>query len=149
MRGPPASAGIHAVSDCIHIPSAEDTADDLRTDPKAAFAALSGPAQDRAFTKAGAEAIRLGADLSQVVNARSGMTTAGVSKTRVRDDGLVVNERIRRQVTRVVAGRAVLTTTAGGKRGRVRLMPEQILRDAKGDRDEALRLLKLHGFLTV
>lgn len=42
-----------------------------------------------------------------------------------------------------------LTRTAARARGvgGVRLMPEQILREAKGDRDEALRLLKRFGYL--
>lgn len=47
-------------------------------------------------------------------------------------------------------GRQVLATTEGstvpGARV-VRLMPETILRQAAGDRGEAVRLLKLHGYL--
>lgn len=103
----------------MHIPSREDRADDLRTDPRAYFESLTAAEQDRAFTKAGAEAIRAGADIAQVVNARSGIYTAG--------------------------GRQF--TTVGARRRRPRLMPEQILREAAGDRDEAVRLLKLHGYL--
>ena len=102
----------------MHIPSREDTADDLRTDPKAYFASLSPAEQDRLFTLAGAEAIRSGADIGQVVNARRGLYTAGG-----------------RQFTRTNAGK------------RPRLMPEGILREAAGNRDEAVRLLKLHRYL--
>lgn len=76
--------------------------------------------QDKVFGKAGAESIRQGADISQVVNARSGMYSAH--------------------------GR--LLTTAGGAR-RVRLMPEQIIREAGGNRQEAVRLLGLHGYLAA
>lgn len=108
----------HPKCDCIGIPGQENTVGDLRTDPKAAFAAMPSAEQDRAFGKAGAEAIRNGADMAKVVNARRGMYTA---------DG--------RLYTREAAGR------------RPRLMPEQILREASGDRDEALRLLRLHGYL--
>jgi hypothetical protein len=113
----------HPRCDCTAVPAREDTADDLRTDPKRYFGSLSRVEQDRVFTKAGAEAIRQGADIAQVVNARSGMYSA--------------------------AGRD-LTRTAAGTRGRggVRLMPEQILREANGSRDEAVRLLRLHGYLT-
>ena len=112
----------HPRCDCTAVPGQEDTADDIRTDPKRYFASLSAAEQDKAFTKAGAESIRLGADMSQVVNARSGMYSAsGKSLTRS-------------------------AATSRGRRG-VRLMPEQILIEAKGDRGEALRLLKLHGYL--
>lgn len=113
----------HPKCDCIHIPTREDAADDLRTDPKAAFRAMSREEQDQVFGKAGAEAIREGADMARVVNARRGMTTAG--------------------------GRR-LTTEATTRRGTgraVRLMPEQIYLEARGDRAEAIRLLRLHGYL--
>lgn len=108
----------HPRCDCVHIPGRENTAGDLRTDPDKAFATLSRTEQDRVFGKAGAEAIREGADMAAVVNARRGMYTA---------DG--------RQYTREAAGRR-----------RRRLMPEQILREAQG-RDDAIRLLKLHGYI--
>lgn len=112
----------HPRCDCTAIPAREDSADDLRTDPRRYFQSLSPAEQDRIFTKAGAGAIRGGADLAQVVNARSGMYSAAG-----------------RQLTRTA-------TKDRGVRG-VRLMPEQILRQANGDRDEALRLLKRFGYL--
>lgn len=108
----------HPKCDCIHIPAAEDRAGDLRTDPKRAFEAMDAAEQDRVFTKAGAQAIRDGADMAKVVNARRGMQTAG--------------------------GR-LFTTEAAGRRPR--LMPEQIYIEARGDRAEAVRLLRLHGYL--
>jgi hypothetical protein len=40
------------------------------TNPQDAFASLSTAEQDATFTKAGAEAIRQGADMGRVVNAR-------------------------------------------------------------------------------
>jgi hypothetical protein len=109
----------HPKCDCIHIPGREDMAGDLRTDPDKAFAALSRAEQDSAFGKAGAEAIRSGADMATVVNARRGMYTAA--------DG--------RRYTREAATRQ-----------RLRMMPEQIFREAT-DRDDAIRLLRLHGYL--
>ncbi len=107
----------HPKCDCVHIPSAE-AAPDVRTDPKRLFAAMSPAEQDRAFGRTGAEAIREGADIGQVVNARRGMYTAGGQ-----------------DLTRESASR------------RPRLMPEQIYREAAGDRAEAIRLLRLHGYL--
>lgn len=108
----------HPRCDCIHIPAREDSADDLRTDPKAYFNSLNAAEQDRIFTKAGAEAIRLGADPAKVVNSRRGMTAIGDK---------------------------LYTTEAAGRRPR--LMPEQCFVEARGDRAEALRLLRLHGYL--
>jgi hypothetical protein len=108
----------HPRCDCRHIPAPDDAADDLRTDPAAYFKSLSRFEQDRVFTATGAQALREGADIGRVVNARRGMYTAGG-----------------RQFTHEAAGR------------RARLMPEQIYREAKGDRDEAIRLLRLHGYL--
>jgi hypothetical protein len=64
----------HKRCDCIHVPAAED-ADDWTTDPKVYFNSLTRAEQDRLFTKASAEAIRLGANMNQVVNARSGIQT--------------------------------------------------------------------------
>lgn len=114
----------HPRCDCIGIPASEDTADDLRTDPMRYFNSLDPAEQDRIFTKAGAEAIRDGADMARVVNARRGMYTAGGRK---------------------------FTTEATTRRGigrSPRIMPEQIYLEAGGDRDEALRLLRLHGYIT-
>lgn len=152
----------HPRCDCRHIPTREDLADDLRTDPKAYFDSLSKAEQDRVFTQAGAAAVRDGADVSQVVNARRGMATAGVSKTRVNAQGLVVNERHKTQATEQVFGREVHLTREGitrrglagarliasptGNRG-VRLMPEQLYLEAGGDRDETIRLLKRFGYI--
>lgn len=122
----------HPACDCIGIPAREDSADDLRTDPRAYFRSLSMGEQDRLFTKAGAEAIRSGADMSQVVNARRGMYTAG--------GRLLTHTGATR---RGFAGQH-LGAPRGGRA--VRLMPEQIFRQANG-RDDAIRLLRQHGYL--
>lgn len=113
----------HPRCDCRHIPTTEDRAGDTRTDPKAYFHSLTRSEQDKVFTAAGAQAIRDGADISRTVNAGRGMYTAGGRK---------------------------FTTEATTKRGinrPVRLMPEQIYREAAGNRDQALRLLRLHGYI--
>ncbi len=102
---------------------------------------MSRADQDRIFTKAGAQAIRDGADMSRVVNARRGMETAA------RAQGGTGG----RLTTRDVFGRQLATTTeAVTKRGinrQIRLMPEEVYRIAGDNRDEALRLLRVHGYL--
>ena len=108
----------HPHCSCVGIPCTENIAGDLRTDPKQAFRAMGAAEQDKTFGKAGAQAIRDGADMAKVVNARRGMRTAA--------DG------------------RLYTTEAAGRRPR--LMPEQIYRDASG-REDAIRLLRLHGFI--
>lgn len=112
----------HPLCDCRHIPTHEDAAGDLTTDPSAYFNSLSPEQQARIFTKAGAEAIRDGADISRVVNARRGMDLGQIH------------------------GNRAWVTTEATKRGQIRLMPESIYRYAK-DRDDAIRLLKLHGYV--
>lgn len=111
----------HPACDCIHTPGTGD--DSLETNPRAYFDSLSAAEQDKAFTKAGAAAIREGADIGRVVNADRGMYTA--------------------------AGKHFTTeaTTRAGVGRRVRLMPDQIYAEAKGDRAEALRLLERHGYI--
>lgn len=140
----------HPHCDCVMIPSAEDSPDDWHTDPQAYFNRLSTAEQDKAFTKAGAQAVRDGGDLSRVVNARRGMATSGESLTGVNADGRTVNVRHRTLSTTRVAGRDVATTTeATTRRGvgrKVRLMPEQIYAEA-ADRAEQIRLLKVHGYI--
>ncbi|MDO5534125.1 MAG: hypothetical protein Q4F65_05690 [Propionibacteriaceae bacterium] len=134
---------------CVHIPASEAVAGDYRLNPDDYFGSLTKAEQDRIFTKAGAEAIRNGADPVQVVNARRGMHTA---QTNLR--GWIPKGRLT-PVDRY--GRPVYVTTEGvTKRGRAyrgrtgrrgeRLMPESILQLAD-DQDDLMRLLKLHGYL--
>jgi len=109
----------HPRCDCRHVPVAEDVPGDVMTSPRAYFDRLSEADQDQLLGKAGADAVRAGADLAKVVNARRGIQTAA--------DG------------------RLYTTEAAGRRPR--LMPEQIYREAGTDRAEAIRLLRLHGYL--
>lgn len=138
----------HPCCDCVHIPSREAIGEDLTLNPRKTFDAMSAADQDKVFTKAGAEAIRLGADPAQVVNARRGMQTASVYGR----DVAVTTEGA---TTRGVAGRRLGALDTGvkkdGQRYRTsrtpRLMPEQILRDAR-NRDDAIRLLKRFGYIS-
>ncbi|WDF32242.1 hypothetical protein PTW37_10185 [Arthrobacter agilis] len=68
----------HPRCDCRHIPSTENAAGDLRTDAYEAFNSYTPAQQDKHFGKAGAQAIRDGADISQVVNSRRGMSASGL-----------------------------------------------------------------------
>jgi hypothetical protein len=140
----------HPGCDCRHIPAAESIGDDLTVNPAEYFESLSPAEQDRIFTKAGAEAIRNGADINQVVNARRGMRTAQIGGR----DVLVTLEGTTRR------GWAYRHLTPASQRGadirlageryrrtrRPRLMPETIQQVAK-DREDYLRLLRANGYL--
>lgn len=105
---------------CTHIPVSENIRGDITTDARAYFESLDTDRQNRLFTNAGAEAIREGGDVGQVVNARRGMTAAGTT-------------------TEGTARRFGATTDA-------RLMPERTYREA-ASRDEAIELLRRHGYI--
>jgi len=110
----------HPLCDCIAIPSTDQLAPDLTTDPASYFDSLDGAAQDRYFSAAGAQAIRDGANIPQVVNASR--ATAGLSKANGR------------------------TATSHQPSSTARLMPETIIEDA-ADRADAIALLRSNGYL--
>jgi hypothetical protein len=83
----------HPHCDCRHIPSTENVADDSMTDPYEYFHSLSAAEQDAAFTKAGAQAIRDGSDMFQVVNSRRGMKPGGVTTEGTTKRGFYGNTR--------------------------------------------------------
>lgn len=118
----------HPRCDCVGIPAAEDRADDLRTDPGRYFRSLSHDKQAEIFGKAGSQAIRDGADIAQVVNAKrksAGLYSAG-------------GKRYTRESTHAKRG---IT------RGRPRLTVEQIYKDAHGSRERAIELLRRHRYI--
>lgn len=153
----------HPRCDCRHIPASEDTAGELTTDPRVYFHSLSPADQDGTFGKAAAQAIRDGADISQVVNARSGMQAASVGGRDVLLTTTGTTRRgyfayVQRAMDAQSGQRTRETQQRVGRRGyvknsverriaRPRLMPEQIYRIANGDRDEAVRLLAGNGYL--
>lgn len=109
--------------------------------PEQLFAQMTPEEQAKAFTVGGAEAIRLGADVGQVVNARRGMQTVGGKL--VTTEGTTV---------RGIAGRKLgnLRKQAGSRYRRsqtVRPMPEQLISDANGNRDLAVQYLERFGYL--
>lgn len=123
----------HPRCDCVHEPATKN--DGGQVDPRDVFEQLPPEEQDRIFTKAGAEAIREGADVNQVVNARRGMKTTTAYGRKIQTTTVGTSARAQ-------AGRRL--RDAGVTR---RLMPEQIFADA-ADRTDAIRLLRLHGYLT-
>lgn len=105
------------------MPIGEDVPGDVTTDPKAYFDSLDRAGQDELLGKDGADAVRAGADMAKVVNARRGLQTASIGGQNV-----------------------LVTTEAAGRRPR--LMPEAIFAASDGDRKLAIRLLKQHGYIT-
>lgn len=151
----PYSAGFlrHPQCNCRHIPASEDTADDVRTDPQKFFTSLGEAEQDKVFTKAGAQAIRDGADINQVVNARRGAHGLDVAGSSLLDRGLVRQSVYGRQLHTTTEGmtRRGLANKSLRARGRdpkttPRLMPEAIY-ELAGSREEALRLLQMNGYV--
>lgn len=70
----------HPHCDCVHLPAdVPATVADVDISPRARFDSLSRAEQDGIFGKANAAAIRDGADVAQVVNARRGMDAFGVT----------------------------------------------------------------------
>ncbi len=155
----------HPRCDCTSVPGQDGSLDDHPKlwSPAAYFASLSRSEQDRTFTAAGAQALRDGAEMSQVVNARSGMRTASVGGRSVLITSTGTTRRgyyqyVQRSLDRRRGQSTTYTARNVGQRGRVanyterrivrpRLMPEQIYRIAAGDRDEAIRLLAGNGYL--
>lgn len=118
----------HPGCDCIHVASTAGAvnggkSEGLIDDPYEYFQGLTGEDQDRIYTKAGAQAIRDGGDMFQVVNSRRGM----------KPGGLVTTEG---------------TTKRGayGKGKPPRLTPEGIY-SQNLPREQTLRLLERNGYV--
>lgn len=126
----------HKRCDCVNIPVAE-SGEDWSTDPKTYFHSLSTEDQDRLFTEAGAKAIRLGADIGQVVNAREGITVAEAYGQKVAATTVGTTSR-------GLAGQRLAGT------GLPRLLPDEIFLQAERlgwDRAETLRQLQRFGYV--
>lgn len=138
------------------------------------FDSLPADEQERVFTKAGAEAIRQGADPIKVVNARRGAYGIGYSGhygTFISDSGMrrmqKVTIGVRPDGSPLQVYKTTEGTTARGSFGRreirefenaqkqgryrrtttIRLMPEQIAVMANGDPDRWAQLLRRYGYL--
>lgn len=137
----------HPRCDCVAIPSGRGSeADFSSTDPMAYFDAMSREEQDQVFGAAGAEAIRDGADMGRVVNARR--KAAGISTAADANVDLLRRQGILDDVV-AADGRITFAGTSDMDRRdrRVRVMPETIYRVAR-DREHAIDLLRANGFIT-
>lgn len=111
---------------CIHEATDKLRSEDMFEDPYELFNSLSEAEQNARWGKHNAEAIREGADIYQVTNAKRGMT-----KTRM-----------------FTTEGAVRGYSAGLlKPGQRRLTPEAIYKQANGSRVKARELLTEHGYL--
>lgn len=128
----------HPFCDCQHSPAAENTAGDLTTDPRKAIEEGQVTGLSESDRKA---IVEDGADVGQVINARRGMRPGGITTEGTTRRGFA-GRRLARQGDTFTGQRATRyrrTTTA-------RLTPEAIYEQAV-DRADALRLLKVHGYL--
>lgn len=125
----------HPACRCVGVPVTDATAPP-RND-RELFDAMSVAQQNRSFGLAGAQAIRDGASPQRVVNARRGMSTVQTASGR----NVAAPQRL--------YGQDLLTTTAGARPGRPRLMPAGIYQIAGDDRGLAIDLLQTHGYLST
>ncbi|MGV8875488.1 MAG: toxin glutamine deamidase domain-containing protein, partial [Rhodococcus sp. (in: high G+C Gram-positive bacteria)] len=112
-----------------------------------AFDALSEEQQNKIYTRNGAEAIRSGADIGQVVNVRRGnaglSTGAGrITRTKVYGQDLFISTE--GTTKRGFAGK-LIRSRGQSPATSPRLMPEAIAEIAES-REEYLRLLELNGY---
>lgn len=112
--------------------------------PEDLFKAMSPEERRKRFGTAGAVAIEEGADMGQIVNARRGMSTTTTGKKVTREG----------TTKRGIGGKALNSgfQKEAGKRymraREARLMPEQILKNAHGNRELQIALLTKHGYIT-
>jgi len=142
----------HPRCDCVHLPTTLVARNQSRgyIDPNDYFNHLSRAEQDRIFTAAGARAIREGADMGQVVNARRGMytTTAYGRTVQATREGTTRRGYFYRQERRRAIDRGLVSPSGRDFRLMTpRLLPEEIFRLADS-RDEAIAMLRRFGYLT-
>ena len=137
----------HPRCDCVTCPLREHEWPNVPS-PQRLFDRMPAAEQRRVFTDAGARAIRAGADVGQVVNARRGMSTAHLFG---RDLQVTSEGTTRRGLygSRMRRAGGEFVRQPGERYSRVtapRLMPEQIF-GMSDSRDEQLRLLRRNGYL--
>lgn len=133
----------HPGCDCTHLAT---------TDPRSEYiqdpSSLVEQGLVTGISKADARALADGADLNQLVNAKNG------SLRRINfGPGRTVTTTTAGTTSRGIAGKSLgdLRKQAGSRyrvSGQMRLTPDSIYRAANGDRETAMRLLRLHGYIT-
>ena len=124
----------HPRCDCVHVASTESAinggkSEGLIHDPYEYFKSLSPEEQDKTYTKAGAQAIRDGGDVFQVVNSRRGMKPGGLMTT----EGATKRGNFR--------------SVAGDSTGGRRMTPEAIYKLNGDNRAAALKDLERYGYI--
>lgn len=118
----------HPRCDCIMLPTSQAEAVGLVQDPMAIYESMTERERTEAgWSEADQKAIDAGADINLVTNAQRSVYTAG-GREFTRDS----------------------TTKRGVTRGKLnaRMTPDQIFIEAGDDRDQAIELLRKHGYLT-
>ena len=133
--------------DCVHLPVGH-LGDALVLDPGEYFRGLSKAEQDRLFTLAGAQAIRDGADISAVVNARRGMYTAEAYGQRLAStyDSTTRRGQFFRAERQRAIDRGLIPPSGRGHLKVPRLLPEEIYKRA-GSREELIAMLRRYGYI--
>ncbi|MGK4583475.1 hypothetical protein [Kitasatospora sp. HPMI-4] len=140
----------HPHCDCVHLPVTRYRRGHAAMDPRDYFHSLSRAEQDRIFTAASAQAIRDGADITSVVNARRSMYTAEAYGQRLRSTYDATTRRgafFRAERQRAIDRGLIPPSGAGFRLRSHRLLPEEIYRRA-GNRAEAIAMLRRYGYLT-
>lgn len=134
----------HLGCDCRHIPVTEALAGEMTTDPYRYFNSLSPEDQDKYFRPADAQAIRDGADIFQVVNARA--------ETYSTEGGALATYYGTTKRGYWGSSELLEKNKSNGDRyrraKRERLMPEEIYKRTKGNREQSLRMLEDYGYIT-
>lgn len=160
----------HPRCDCVHIPATLIARSSMRrgfleqrefspasraggrrgfVDAQAYFNSLSARDQARIFTVAGARAIRDGADITSVVNARRGMYTSTAYRQQVRatrDSTTRHGSFYRSERARAIARGQIPASGRGFRLRSPRLLPEEIYKLA-ATRDEAITMLRRFGYI--
>lgn len=126
----------HPQCACTHEPAPPGTD---AASPREIFDQMDRATQDKRFGADAAEAIRQGADISQIVNARRGMSAAG---DRYTTEGTTRRGRAGRRL----GGEFVSDGGRYRRSTRLRLAPGEIIRQSSS-REEAIRMLREHGYL--
>jgi hypothetical protein len=136
----------HPKCDCVHVQTTSVHAaktEGLVHDPYEYFKSLSPEEQDRNYTKAGAQAIRDGGDIFQVVNSRRGMSYAGESK-----DGSKRGQAVKGSfTTEGTTKRGNFRSASGDLTKGKRLTPDAIYKLNGDNRAAALKDLEKYGYI--
>jgi len=136
----------HPKCDCVHVQTTARAAaetEGLVHDPYEYFKSLSPEDQDKNYTKAGAQAIRDGGDIFQVVNSRRGVSYAGISA-----DGSRRGQKVKGAFTSEgTTKRGNFRATNGELTKGKRLTPDAIYKLNGDNKAAALKDLEKYGYI--